>query len=185
MYLVDICIYYHFKKDKRTEADRSICFNLIFLGCFCFILCRFQASKPMWKLYLVWAILSSVTLLYIISKRCNVMSTIKTHKMAPVGSVSSGFACFCRCDWTRPSIDEKASQFSLFIFFPPFYSHYQCEIYKEPHSALSVDIDRIKNWTYFAFLCVSLIQLILGRVTHGCQMLLSPLCMLALLVYQP
>lgn len=25
MYLVDICIYYHFKKDKRTEADRSVC----------------------------------------------------------------------------------------------------------------------------------------------------------------
>lgn len=121
MYLVDICIYYHFKKDKRTEADRSICFNLIFLGCFCFIPCRFQASKPMWKLYLVWAILSSVTLLYIISKRCNVMSTIKTHKMAPVGSVSSGFACFCRCDWTRPSIDEKASQIHSFhIFFSPF-----------------------------------------------------------------
>jgi len=47
----------------------------------------------MWKLYLVWAILSSVTLLYIISKRCNVMSTIKTHTMAPAGGVSSGFAC--------------------------------------------------------------------------------------------
>lgn len=42
-------------------------------------------AKPMWKLYLVWAILSSVTLLYVISSRCNVMSTIKTHTHTPVG----------------------------------------------------------------------------------------------------
>lgn len=81
------------KKDKRTEADRSVCLIWFFWVVFVFILCSFHASKPMWKLYLVWAILSSVTLLYIISKRCNVMSTIKTHKMAPVGTVSSGFAC--------------------------------------------------------------------------------------------
>lgn len=80
------------KKDKRTEADSSVCLIWLFWVVFVFILCSFHASKPMWKLYLVWAILSSVTLLYIISKRCNVMSTIKTHKMAPVGAVSSVFA---------------------------------------------------------------------------------------------
>ena len=81
---------------KRIRGQRQTgAFVLIwfFWVVFVFILCSFHASKPMWKLYLVWAILSSVTLLYIISKRCNVMSTIKTHKMAPVGAVSSGFAC--------------------------------------------------------------------------------------------
>ena len=142
MYLVDICIYYHFKTDKRTEVDRSVCFHLIFLGffCCCFITCCFQASKPMWKLYLVWAILSSVTLLYIISKRCNVMSTIKTQKMPPVVTAFHLlWRLFCRFDWTRPSLDEKAwaadSQFSDLIF--PFDSHgvrkmqcAVCEYYK-------------------------------------------------------
>lgn len=42
------------KKDERTAADRSVCFNfffssglLFFSVCFVFILCSFQASKPM------------------------------------------------------------------------------------------------------------------------------------------
>lgn len=92
--MVDICIYYHFKKDERTEADRSVCliwFFFFFWVVFVFIPCSFHASKPMWKLYLVWAILSSVTLLYIISNRCNVMSTIKTHKN---GTCWHGFIWF-------------------------------------------------------------------------------------------
>lgn len=68
------------KKDERTEADRSVCFIWFFSGLFLFLYrVVFMPAKPMWKLYLVWAVLSSVTLLYVISNRCNVMSTIKTH----------------------------------------------------------------------------------------------------------
>lgn len=75
------------KRIRRRGQTGAFVLIWFFWVVFVFLLCSFQASKPMWKLYLVWAILSSVTLLYIISKRCNVMSTIKTHKMAPVGAV--------------------------------------------------------------------------------------------------
>lgn len=95
--LVDIHIYYHFKKDERTEADRSVCFIWFFSG-LCLFLCRvvFMPAKPMWKLYLVWAILSSVTLLYVISNRCNVMSTIKTHTHTS-HLLAAALSVFCFC----------------------------------------------------------------------------------------
>lgn len=82
MYLVDICIYYHFKKDESPEAGRTVCFHLISLGfCFYFYFNKvvLKASKPMCKLYLVLAVLSSVTRFVHHFKRCNVTSTIKTQ----------------------------------------------------------------------------------------------------------
>lgn len=113
-----------------------------------FILCSFQASKPMWKLYLVWAILSSVILLYIISKRCNVMSTIKTHKMTPVGTVLSFLHLFVlnlpQPAWLSESKFRwksfTRSQFLRFHFSrlltPPV-----CECHLEPCSPLSLNTD--------------------------------------------
>lgn len=100
------------RKDERTEADRSVCF-IWFLSGLCLFLRRvvFMPAKPMWKLYLVWAILSSVTLLYVISSRCNVMSTIKTHThllavlflLSPfIFEIYHGYS-------THPSRDEKDS----------------------------------------------------------------------------
>lgn len=113
-----------------------------------FILCSFQASKPMWKLYLVWAILSSVILLYIISKRCNVMSTIKTHKMTPVGTVLSFLHLFVlnlpQPAWLSESkFRWKSFTRSQFLWFhfsrlltPPV-----CECHLEPCSPLSLNTD--------------------------------------------
>ena len=84
----------------------------------------FVSSCKLWTgklesrlLFLVWAILSSVTLLYIISKRCNVMSTIKTHKMAPVGGVSSGFACLFKMSYSfsKPKISDMKLSLRLSI----------------------------------------------------------------------
>lgn len=79
--LVDIHIYYHFRKDERPGDGQTCLFYLILLG-LVFVSRRvvFMPAKPMWKLYLVWAILSSVPLLYVFSNRCHVMSTINTHK---------------------------------------------------------------------------------------------------------
>lgn len=72
-------------RGQERDGGRLISFDfsrLFFFYCvvsFCFFRFVFESSKPSWKLYLVWAILSSVTLLYIVSERCNIMSTIKIN----------------------------------------------------------------------------------------------------------
>lgn len=127
--LVDIHIYYHFRKDERPGDGQTCLFYLILLG-LVFVSRRvvFMPAKPMWKLYLVWAILSSVPLLYVFSNRCHVMSTINTHKhkhkrtratcwLPPRQFFVFVVAIFFFYDSTRASGDEKkAKKRVLFLF---------------------------------------------------------------------
>lgn len=118
----------------------------------------------MWKLYLVWAILSSVTLLYIISKRCNVMSTIKDTQNGTCWRCFIWFRSFVLNLPQPPWLNTSKFRWKSFtqirrlqMFFFPFCSHCRCEIYKEPCSAPSLNIDMIKKLSIFCifFLCLS------------------------------